>query len=467
MRGRCAGPRRIPTLCILGLVLLSGIATAQGAFQQQARLDSPDPIANEAFGNAVALSADGNTALVGDLSDTCGLTAGCGAAFVFVRTNGSWALQQKLTAPVRDPAHLFGLFVALSDDGDTALVGAPGVACDPPASGACGAAYVFVRSGADWSLQQELKAPDGGDNDNFDVVALSADGSTAAIGAINADCGAISQCGAVYIFERSGATWDLQQKITPPVPVFLSSFGAAVALSDDGGTLLVGEPSHPCPVLFVCGSVHVFVRSGATWTLRQTLTASDLLSGDGFGEWVALSGDGNVALVGAPRRNCSSGASCGAAYVYVRGGGIWVEQQKLTAADAAANDNFGRTVSLSADGSLVLIGAIGKSCSAGIPCGAAYAFVRAGGPWVQFQKLVPSDLNAQDEFSIVGISGDGRTALVGAPGKECGAGERCGAAYVLVLRQIVAEIPTVTGLGLGLLALLVAAAGLFLLRGGF
>jgi hypothetical protein len=450
----------------LGLFLLSGIVAAQGVFQQQARLDSPDPVANESFGSAVALSADGKTALVGDPIDRCAPNNLCGAVFVFSRISGSWVLQQKITAPDTNGFDSFGAAVALSADGNTALVGATGKPCASPVFGVCGATYVFVRSGSSWSFQQELVAFDGSDSDNFGIsVAVSSDGGTATIGSINAHCGAINQCGAVYVFVRSGASWSIQQKLISPSPAFLSTFGFAVTLSGDGNILLAGEPQRLCPALSVCGSVYVFTRSGAVWSLQQTLTGPDPQVADEFGETVALSRDGTVALVGANTYDCMvTGKDCGTAYLFTRSGGTWRLEQDLRAADATANDRFGRSVSLSDDGSLAFVGA-GTACPGGSNCGAVYAFVRNAGLWSQVQKIVSSDQNDQEIFWPSAASADGRMVLIGAPGKEC-TGGTCGAAYVFVLSQAIAEVPAVTGLGLVLLVLLIAAAGLARLRRG-
>jgi len=114
------------------------------------------------------------------------------------------------------------------------------------------------------------------------------------------------------------------------------------------------------------GSAYVFTRSGTAWTQQQELTASDAAYGDFFGYSVGLSSDGNTALVGAYVKNSGQGA----AYVFSRSGAVWTQQQELTASDAAANDYFGRSVTLSSDGNTALVGASGKNSRQG----AAYVF---------------------------------------------------------------------------------------------
>jgi hypothetical protein len=122
------------------------------------------------------------------------------------------------------------------------------------------------------------------------------------------------------------------------------------------------------------GSAYVFVRSGTTWTQQQQLTASDGANGDYFGSSVSLSADGSIALVGAEENDVSGNSLQGSAYVFVRSWDTWVEQQQLTASDGAAWDYFGSSVSLSADGSLALIGAYHDDVSGNSDQGSAYLY---------------------------------------------------------------------------------------------
>jgi len=161
-------------------------------------------------------------------------------------------------------------------------------------------------------------------------VALESYGSTALIGAH----GKGSFKGAAYVFIRSGTTWTEQQQLTPSDPLVNDFFGYSVALSSDGNTALIG--AH------VKGAAYAFTRSGTTWSQQQQLTPSDGAAGDRFGCSVALGSDGNSALIGAYGKNSYTGA----AYVFTRSGSTWSQQNKLTASDAAANDNFGYSVAL-------------------------------------------------------------------------------------------------------------------------
>jgi hypothetical protein len=196
------------------------------------------------------------------------------------------------------------------------------------------------------------------------------------------------------------------------------NFGYSVAL--DGDTALVGAARDDVGANTDQGSAYVFTRSGTTWRLQQKLTASDGAASDQFGSSVALSGD--TALVGAYYDDVGANANQGSAYVFTRTGTTWSQQQQLTASDGAANDYFGSSVALSGDTALV-----GASYDA-VGQGSAYVFTRTGTTWSQQQKLTASDGAADDYFGTVALSGD--TALVGAPHDDVGANGNQGSAYV-------------------------------------
>jgi len=134
-------------------------------------------------------------------------------------------------------------------------------------------------------------------------------------------------------------------------------FGTSVALSADGSTAIVGSQSDDVGMNVDQGSAYVFVKSGSTWSQQTMLTASDGAAGDSFGDSVALSTDGSTALVGASVHTVGSNPLQGAAYVYMRSGTIWTQQQILTAGDGAVADNFGLSVALSGNGNTAIVGA--------------------------------------------------------------------------------------------------------------
>lgn len=230
-------------------------------------------------------------------------------------------------------------------------------------------------------------------------VAFDEFGSSVAVSGNTAIVAAIGR-GAAYIFLRNGPTWALQQKL-PEVDAPGESFGQSVAINGD--TAIVGATATNGQ-----GAAYVFVRVGTTWSPQGILTASDGAAGDRFGYSVAVSGD--TAVVGAPYRNSSRGA----AYVFVRNAGTWVqpEQQKLVAIGGEANDGFGWSVAIS--GETIIVGVFSDNVVGDTlnKEGSAYVFVRNGTAWSGQAFLTSDDVTFSFGFGwSVSISGD--TALVG------------------------------------------------------
>jgi drug/metabolite transporter superfamily protein YnfA len=132
--------------------------------------------------------------------------------------------------------------------------------------------------------------------------------------------------------------WTQQQKLAASDGAALDHLGESVAISGD--TVIAGAANDGS------GSAYVFVRSGGVWTEQQKLTASDGAYSDWFGASVAI--NGNTVIVGADGDD-DLGDYSGSAYVFVRSGGVWTQQQKLTAPDGALFDHFGKSVAMAGD----------------------------------------------------------------------------------------------------------------------
>ncbi len=354
---------------------------------QEGQLLATDGAANDLFGYSVAVSGD--VAVVGAPETNVG------AAYVFVRAGSSWSLQQELLANDGLPGDIFGLSVAV--DGETAVVGATRMY----STNGTGAAYVFTRSGTFWSQQAELGASDGVMGDGFGS-AVAVSGDVAIVGAANR----ATSKGAAYVFTRSGSSWSQQQALTANDGAENELFAWSVGLSGDTAIVgAYGKASYQ-------GAAYVFVRSGSSWLQQQELTANDGAANDSFGGSVGVNGD--TAIVGAYGKASFQGA----AYVFVRSGSSWLQQQELTANDGVAHDVFGTSVAVSGD--TALVGAPGQESTMN---GKGYGFVRSGSSWSQQQELTSSGLVGTFGRSVA-LSGD--TAVVGAP-KEASSK---GAAYV-------------------------------------
>lgn len=291
--------------------------------------------------------------------------------------------------------------ITVDVDGDTFVSGAP--RADGAASRS-GAAYVFARSGDAWTPQQKLTDADGSSDDVFGT-AVAIDGNTVAVGApFDDDDG--DNSGSVHVFVRSGTTWSRQQVLAAPGASAGDLFGEAVDLRGD--RLVVGAPGTS-DVASGAGAAHVFVRVGTSWSLEDSLYGSDVAAGDRFGERVALSGD--LVAVGAQRRDTPQGVR-GKVYVFARSGSAWSEERIVgpPAGDSAAQA-FASFLAL--DGTTLAVGAYADS-QTGADAGAVFVFTRGTGTWPLQQKLRPP-LGSSGILmgSEVAVSGD--TVVAAAP----------------------------------------------------
>ena len=296
----------------------------------------------------------------------------------------------------------FGFAVAVR--GDTALVGAYR---DDSARGVdAGAAYVFVRSGRTRTQQARLEASDGAADDAFGAsVALA--GDTAIVGAFQHDTAGGLNAGAAYVFVRSGATWTEQAKLEASDGTAYASFGVSVAVTGD--TLLVGARDGDAARAARAGAAYVFVRSGTSWTEQARIRPADGATGDFFGSAVSVQGD--VALVGAPRHSTSRGGNVGSAYLITRRGTSWGEQSRIDASDGAAVDLLGTAVAL--DGDTALVGAPLDDTAPGRDVGSAYVFRLGPGNG----EPCASGAACASGFCVDGVCCD--TACGGGAGDDC------------------------------------------------
>jgi hypothetical protein len=354
--------------------------------QQGPKLVGSGAVTPAAQGAAVALSADGNTLIVGGaLEDYTYPGATSGPAWIWVRNGDVWTQQGNKLVASGVVRGVVGVSqhksVSLSADGNTAIVGVSG-----------GGASVWIRSGTTWSQQGSILSCCG------TVVALSADGNTALVGG-----------GGAAVWTRSGGVWNQQG------PTLVGSGiggqysqGASVALSADGNTAIFGGPDDNNNA----GAAWVFIRSGTVWSQQgEKLVGAG--ASEGFtrqGLSVSLSADGNTAFVGALYDKDSAGA----VWAWTRNGAIWSPQgPKLVGSGARGYVAQGQSVSLSADGNMAIVGGPGDNGSDG----AAWIWIKSPAGWTQqANKLVGSGAEGQAEQGfVVALSADGNTAIVGAP----------------------------------------------------
>ncbi len=277
---------------------------------------------------------------------------------------------------------------------------------------------------------QCLLASDGAAYDRFGgALAMTGDGSVLVVGAYGDD----NDRGSAYIWSGSASAWTQAAKLTASDGDDEDYFGCAVAISSDGAVVVVGACADDIGANGDQGSAYVFVRPGGGWSgdLTETarLTAAAGAAGDRFGTSVSVSADGSAIVVGSAWDSVGSNQFQGSCYVYERPGGGWsgslTESAWLTASDGAATDNLGVSVCLSADGSVAASGSGGAE--------ATYIFERPAGGWSgslsESAVLKPSTASLERFGIAVSLSADGASLTAGA---DLAGGDARGAAYVFV-----------------------------------
>ncbi len=371
------------------------------------------------FGNQVDIS--GETAVVGAWYDNIGSNTAQGSAYVYVKKNGFWVEQAKLTAADGTPKLHFGNSVAI--DGDTIVVGAPvGRSVKERNKGAV---YVFTRKGDHWGEQIKL-TPSSPTLVELFGTAVDISGDTIIAGSLSHDLlpdDKIAQAhGAAYIFSRSSGSWSERQKLTSD-GLTNAGFGVSVGIHDK--MAVVGTMSDEQAV----GAAYVFVNDGISWKKDGKLRSGDRRSNERFAlQSVAV--DRGTVVVGA---SGSGSRQPGAAYVFNKGATGWTQTAKLVASNSNQEEQFGMTVDISGD--TIVVGMI-QLVSAESP--RAYIFRRKMTPngtvWTAGQLLPSPEKFPGDSFAqSVAISGD--HIVIGASSHDADPQRKTrGAAYVYAAR---------------------------------
>lgn len=382
---------RFFTCCII-----AGVAVCTATFARPvlgntevAKLSPCDVLeGDDGFGSALGISGDyivaGSPGEGGDFDG--------GVGCVFKREGNGWVEHTILQGEGFESGERFGFAVAI--DGDYIVVGAPHVVSGNLNIG-FGFAYVFRREGDTWIKEAKLVSSGSEINDAFGL-SVGINGNLIVVGAPGV-------VGAAYIFRRNGVKWVEESRLISTDLAEFDAFGAYVSIS--GQLVAVAAPRNDdaCPGDILCdsGSVYVFRYDGVNWVQDVKLTAPNPTAEDLFGR-VSIS---ETTLVVGVSRDDEQGLNAGAAYVYERDGGNWVQTAKLTASAPGTNDRFGAAVAVA--GSEILVAAPGADFAGILDAGTVYHFERHEGAWFQVQRLGASDARPSGFFgNPIAISGD-------------------------------------------------------------
>jgi hypothetical protein len=372
----------------------------------------------------------GDTLVVGSPRDDTPAGSWAGSAYVGTLSGTSWTLDATLNHPNPAAGDSFGRSVdldagtlvatSLRDDLEDADPAPPAPAED------AGSAHIFVQSGSSWSLEATLTHPEPGAVDAFGRWAAIS-GDTVIVGVPRDDTDAGADTGSALVFTRSGTAWTQEAMLTSPRPTLGAFFGKAVDI--DGDTIVVGEPGFRSARGKKIGAAHVYLRSGTTWTLQATLVHPKPGTGDNFGRWVSV--DGDTTAVAAPADNNKAGSHAGSVHVFVRSGTTWSRQASINLPIHQADASFGHREIVVGD--TLLVGARRVDTPAGQAAGAAFVFKRSGTTWTYAATITSPTPAATDQFGrAVTLNQDATVAVIGEPYDDT-AGQDAGAVHVFDL----------------------------------
>lgn len=393
------------------------------------------------FGTTIAMSNDGTTLAVTALSRGflgSAKISPAGAVLVFQREGARWRYDATLRPTPPNFEVSFGSSLALSSDGRRLVVTAPydDSASPPEPYPSAGSVFVFDRTASGWKQSTRLSRGKDEEGRRLGVsLALSGDGARIAVGIDEGSDEGSNRFGFVRVLDLESSTgeWKATDVHSPDAAAYQSGehYGASVALSSDGKTLVVGNwgvvPATLPRTSFVTargpGNAWAYRLVNGGWQTMQKLESSSPMDDGRFGDVVATSADGRVIAVGASKE--------ATVHMFREADGHWSETHRLSTPSPVWK-SFGGPLVLSSDGTRLMVGeasvpttAVGTAGSLCAPIegadnGAVYGFDDDGRSFQAF--LRPRVHHRDARFgSALAVSSDGRTLAVGAPGEDSAA----------------------------------------------
>jgi hypothetical protein len=367
--------------CIMNIIntVISGVSKMRTIppYSTYTRFQDQTAASAAGAGKSIAISGDGTWVASG------APTGNSDEGIVYVAHNtGSWAEVQELSPSVSAPIS-FGSSVAIDSTGQHMIISAP--LDDFSAVSNSGAFYYFTQTGGTWTEQQRFSVSDlqvSGLVGNGDI-SLSASGDVLVVCANNVN--------AAYVFTRSGSTWSQQQKISNPGNS-LVGFSTSIALSGDGTRVAIGNPEETVSSQSGAGEVYVYLESGGTWSLEETVTDSVPISGGKFGRNLAIDNTGSVLLIGS---ESTSFESSGSAFIFTRSVTTWSEEQRIDNPDPTDPhflEDLRGNVSMNGSGSQFILSSPNKTYAGNgqSNVGAVYVYTRTGSSSTLVNELLPT-----------------------------------------------------------------------------
>jgi hypothetical protein len=276
----------------------------------------------------------------------------------------------------------------MSADGTRVAIGAFGN------TSGTGVTRIYQQSGSSWNKLIDISGIQPGENSGVSV-SMSADGTRVAIGAF----GNTSSTGVVRIYQQSGSLWPKLNDISGIQAGEHS--GVSVSMSADGTRVAIGAHLNTSGT----GVVRIYQQSGSSW--NKLIDISGQAVGDYQGRKVSLSADGTRVAILAPT---NSSIGIGVTRIYQQSGSLWPKLIDISGIQPGEYNVLG-SLSLSADGTIVAIGAYGNTSYTGV----TRIYQQSGSSWNKLIDISGQSVNEQSGYSV-SMSADGSRVAIGSIG---------------------------------------------------
>lgn len=346
------------------------------AWIEKSRLFVETP-SNPSYFSALAISEDGSTIAIGEGSDANINGSYAGAVFIFNLLNDTWTQTEKIIETNGAVDFRFGINICLSGDGLTLVVSSPYV---PNLESSFGVVYIFKKENGTWIEKAKLTPPDGSLTQWFgNSLDINNAGTSVIIASSLVGETANKLSGAYYVYELINSVWTLNQKITTGILPETEYIGGFNKLSRNEACLIIAEPydglyTDSTTEVTYTGIIYIYYKSVEnSWVLNNVLYPSDSTNITEYGMSIAINADATVIAVGAPSYINNNEIACGGVYIYTKTNN-WEEKVILTPHDGGIGDGFGYSLALSSNGDSCVIGASNNINVNGEYAGAFYLF---------------------------------------------------------------------------------------------
>jgi hypothetical protein len=368
-------------------------------------IDGDLGVSGDFLGDSVSMSSDGTILAIGAPSHD----SGKGSVRVYENINGNW-IQKGLDIIGEANHDLSGSSVSISSDGNIVAIGAPNN--DGINGFNSGHVRIYAYNNGNWI---QLGADLDGHSKNVlsgSAISLSSDGKIIAIGA--PDSGNIFIEGEVYnssvkLYKYNEDSWvPIEFEFGPDPNTF--RYGYSLSLAANGNTLAISAPTS---LDLIGGKVYIYESINDIWTQKGSFISGEYDS-DYFGSSISLAEDGNIIAIGAVNNNGINGSFSGHVRVYKNISNVWTQIGDDIDGEAA-NDNFGERISLSSDGQILAVGSRFNEGVNGLYSGHVRVYKNINDVWTQIGDDIDGEAENDYSGTSVSLSADGSIVAIGAP----------------------------------------------------